>query len=188
LTPPSVWRRAAVVIASLDADTAHEVLRELDPAIRERLIREVAGRVPVSDSERRQAVREFLASDHSLAAPEPGSLDVVSRAEGDPRVAGDHRGASPLESVERLDDGALANLVRGTAREVAVLALAGAAPDFLSRVLSALSPSESQVLRDSMDKLGPMRLSDVAEAQSRLAERARTGHRDHSPAGRRRAG
>ena len=53
------------------------------------------------------------------------------------------------------------------------LALAGASQNLMDRLLSQLSPAETRQFNRAIESLGPMRLSDVEEAQQRIAELAR---------------
>ncbi|MBI2477805.1 MAG: hypothetical protein HYV60_03905, partial [Planctomycetia bacterium] len=54
--------------------------------------------------------------------------------------------------------------------KIALLALAGATPAFVGRLLKQLPTREAKSLRRRMEQLGPLRLSDIAEAQATIAE------------------
>ena len=71
--------------------------------------------------------------------------------------------------LARLDQAALATGFRAAGRELALLALVGAPPALIDRVLERLPASEAGLLRDRLDHPGPTRLSDVEEARRRIA-------------------
>jgi flagellar motor switch protein FliG len=75
-----------------------------------------------------------------------------------------------FEELARLCDSDLALVFRESDSKLALLALAGATPAFVGRLLKQLPPREAKSLRRRMERLGPLRLSDIAEAQSAIAE------------------
>jgi len=78
---------------------------------------------------------------------------------------------SPLVFAElvQLDDAALAKVVRASDPQVLVLALTAATDELIHRVLAGLPGREAKSLRRALDHIGPMRLSDVEDAQHELA-------------------
>jgi flagellar motor switch protein FliG len=71
-----------------------------------------------------------------------------------------------------LDDDALTKVLHAVETEVMVLALVGASEELVARVLRQLPFEESRTLRYALEHLGPTRLSDLEEAQQRVAEHA----------------
>ena len=71
-----------------------------------------------------------------------------------------------------LDDNSLATVLRESDPEVAILALVGATPRLVERIISKLPEAEARIVRHRLDHLGPTRLSDVEEARQRIAELA----------------
>jgi flagellar motor switch protein FliG len=91
----------------------------------------------------------------------------------DRRLAGRLRPQTcEFADLEQMDHDALATLLSAADRDVMLLALAGASLVLVDRVLGQLLPHEAKQLRHSIERLGPMRLADIDEAQRRLAERA----------------
>ncbi len=71
-----------------------------------------------------------------------------------------------------MDSASLAIVLHHADRELLTLALAGAAPQFAERVIE-LFGVEATAMRRSLANLGPLRLTDVEEAQRQLAALAR---------------
>ena len=74
-----------------------------------------------------------------------------------------------FEDLTRLDDRALATVLDNADPQVSILALAGADPRVVERLIRRLGDREGKQLRYSLANLGPIRLSDVETAQERLA-------------------
>ncbi|MDP7304092.1 MAG: FliG C-terminal domain-containing protein, partial [Pirellulaceae bacterium] len=77
-----------------------------------------------------------------------------------------------FEQLAELDDEGLAILFREVDPEVTLVALAGASSDFVDRVMRPLPPRDARTLRRRMERLGPIRLSDIAAAQREVAQAA----------------
>ena len=77
-----------------------------------------------------------------------------------------------FEQLAELDDEGLAMLFREVDPEITLVALAGASAEFVERVLHPLPPREARMLRRKMERLGPIRLSDMVAAQRELARAA----------------
>jgi flagellar motor switch protein FliG len=77
----------------------------------------------------------------------------------------------PLAFAElmRWDDRSLGAVLEQAETEIAVLALAGAEPEFTKRALAILPLAQARALRYALDHLGPTRLSDLETAQDELA-------------------
>ena len=77
-----------------------------------------------------------------------------------------------FEQLGELDDQGLAVLFSEIDPEITLLALAGASPEFVQRMMRPLLPREARTLRRKMERLGPIRLSDIAAAQREVAKMA----------------
>ena len=73
-----------------------------------------------------------------------------------------------FEDLLQADDATLATVITAADRHVATLALAGASKNVMRRIERRLPGSDWSLLRLSVDRLGPMRLSDVEAAQQQL--------------------
>ena len=74
--------------------------------------------------------------------------------------------------LARLDDATLGRVLRQASEEVVLLALLGAAEPFVHRVLELRPADEADQMRRRMENFGPIRLSDVEQAQHELAQLA----------------
>jgi flagellar motor switch protein FliG len=72
--------------------------------------------------------------------------------------------------LEQLEDAALAQVLHQSSPATAILALAGASPQFVERILGQLPAREATQLQRKMQQLGPLRLDDIERAQLRLAD------------------
>ena len=81
--------------------------------------------------------------------------------------------ASPVHSFDDLlllDDGVLGQVFRAADREIALLALLGANPILIDRVLASVGPALALELRRGMARTGTLRLRDIDEAQARIIQ------------------
>ena len=77
----------------------------------------------------------------------------------------------PLEfsALANLDNHSLAKVLGAVDPETAILALTGADRHLVDRILAQLPPAHAKTFNRRMERLGPTRLSDVDQAQRRLA-------------------
>ena len=153
----------------VDLEETHpEILREVGHALEVRLSeqvhmqrRRVAGLAAVegildasSGQDREQIFENLAALDRPLA---------------------DKLGPERLEFSELVyqDEQTLAALLTVAGRELWMLALVGAPPALLQRVLQHLPAAEAQAFRHHLHHLGPTRLSDVEESRRRIEDLAR---------------
>jgi flagellar motor switch protein FliG len=184
----------ALVLAHLPPQQAGAVLVRFEPAAQVEIIRrlvdleethpeilrEVGHALEVRLSEQVQMQRRRVAG---LAAVE-GILEASSgqdRAQIFENLAAldrplaDKLGPERLEFSELVyqDQQTLAVLLTAAGRELWMLAMVGAPPALLQRVLQLLPPAEAQAFRHHLDHLGPTRLSDVEESRRRIEDLAR---------------
>ncbi len=112
-------------------------------------------------NEARQALeRESLDNEmpESPVRLEPEAADAVS--------------LFPFDDLMQLDDRSLLNLFRQAEAKVALLALVGAKPELVLRLLKKVSRKEAKQLRNRIEKSGPVRLSDIETAQREIVRDA----------------
>lgn len=97
--------------------------------------------------------------------------DPAPRRTAAPAFAPVRRGVE-FEDLFALDDDALARVFRAAEPQIALLALAGASPDMARRILGRVSSAQARQLERQIERLGPIRLQDMARAQRHLAELA----------------
>jgi flagellar motor switch protein FliG len=174
--------RAAAVLAQLDgtlqADVIHrlidldradpEVVREIEAALESRMLEQAL-------AERRQeSGLESVARILDAAEPALRRSIVASLARHDRSLAEQFRPREfEFDDLRQLDESTLATVLAAAGMEVTRLALAGAHSDLINRILAPLRPAEAKKMRRLIERIGPVRLSDVEEAQRELARVAR---------------
>jgi flagellar motor switch protein FliG len=186
--------RAAEVMAALPAALLADVVRRLvdlrqtEPEI----VRELESALEANLTQRRPGQHFGGAAGVSAvlqaAAPAAQRQILENLADHAPDLAAQ---LSPpvamremtFEDIFRLGDFALAQVLSDVEADLLTLALAGAAPSLVQRVLDQLPRREAKLLRQALQHLGPTRLSDVEQAQRELVAAA-LRHQQHSKAGR----
>ncbi len=187
--------QAADVLASLSAGLQAQVARRLvdldeaDPEILAEVERSLEGWLSqrVHSDRRRQAGLAALGSilestdrhthrsilnnlarhDSELA----GQLDSPTSGEMISPVRLPHSPFS-FADVAELDDRSLGIVLRAAEPELIVLALAGATAELAARCVYVLGPHDGGAIRQQLNRMGPTRISDVEQAQYRLAQLA----------------
>jgi flagellar motor switch protein FliG len=172
--------RAAAVLASLEPQKQvdvirrlaaseamdPEVVREVSRALRDRLARTNAS----SAGDGVSAVAEIL--NHADYASERTVLEGLSSRE--PELADSIlRRMFEFDDILALSDVRLRAALESVAPEEIAVALRTAGPEICTKVLAALPPDEAEGVREEMEQIGPVRLSDVEAAQQRLAAAVR---------------
>ncbi len=190
--------RAGEVLVRLDAalqtdvirrlvdleETDPEVLAEVEAALETRLASQirmqrrrvaglpaVAGILDASDQRVRKEILDNLA-DCDLQLAEELGLKELAPTE------------FQFDELAQMDHHALIAVLEEADPELTILALVGAAPELIRRVLRVLPEADAEVVRERLDHLGPTRLSDVEEARRRivqLVERLATEQRIELP-------
>jgi hypothetical protein len=75
-----------------------------------------------------------------------------------------------LEWILRLTPDKLASLLSQMDSHTVLLSLAGARPDFMKRFNAMLQPADARILNDRIQRIGPLQLRDVEEAQRRIVQ------------------
>jgi flagellar motor switch protein FliG len=86
-----------------------------------------------------------------------------------PAAKGDDSVWLTFDDLLQFNDGALKAVFAETDTEVALLALTGASPRLIARILRRLAPQQAQVLRHRLEHPGPLRIRDVEQARLALA-------------------
>ena len=113
--------------------------------------------VAVSTSRPATSAKRFLPQTLPARVPEPKLAEI----------------ADPLGELNQLSDQALMSVLSSADRTVVTLALAGADESLMRRVLKSLPRNQAQQYRSQLRNIGPTRLSDMIDAQQRLAQFAR---------------
>ena len=174
--------RAAEVLAGLPSELQIEIARRLidldeaDPEIIAEIERglETWLRDRAQGDRRRAAGMAALNSILEAACPRTREHILANLADHDQQLGAtvETPPSAPANfaDVEQLSAASLKIVMQQAGTELLVLALAGARGEFVDRALELFPPAKAQVLRRALSNLGPTRLSDIEDAQQRLAE------------------
>lgn len=169
--------KAAAILAGLGQEMQVEVSRRL--AALERLDAQVQHEVQRALVER---LNEFVASRGPRAGGLARLADVLRRAGGDTeshvlqRLAQEEPDLAQslqmrmfdFEDIARMPAGRLSAALEGISREELAIALRTAGKELTQKIFSCLSTAAAKQLRAEMEKIGPVRLSEVESAQQRV--------------------
>ncbi len=153
----------------VDLEETHpEILREVGHALEVRLSEQV--------QMQRRRVAGLAAVEGILeASGSRVSAQIFENLAALDRPLADKLGPERLEFSELAyqDDETLATIFAAAGRELWMLALVGAPPPLLQRILQGLPAAEAAAFRHHLNHLGPTRLSDVEESRRRIEDLAR---------------
>jgi flagellar motor switch protein FliG len=174
--------QAGPVLARLASPQQIEVihrlidLEETDPAILEEVEQALESRLSqqVRMQRRRVAGLQAVAGILDASPQAEGAKLLQTLAAGDPMLA--ERFAPPpvdFDDLVEADGRTWSVLIEAAEPEVLMLALFGAPPAIVDRILRRMPSAEAQSVRHKLDHPGPVRLSDVEQARQELADLAR---------------
>jgi len=176
----------AVVISYLDADQAAEVLGRLEEAVRTDVmirIAELESIQPRALNELNQVIQSLIASSTSASIRKIGGVkcaaDIVNQSGADVEgvlmgsimeVDADLGAAIEEQTLEfdRLKDmnnRCIQSLLKEVSHDVLVTALKGADTDLQEKFFNNMSRRVSQALREDLEAKGPVKISEVDDAQ-----------------------
>lgn len=184
----------AIVLAFLEPGQAAEVIEKLPNEIRSDIVMRVARLTDIQQSA--LAEIESLIASKSDAAGRGGTRKVggnkvaagivnALKPERGEELLGEikERNAELSERIEEMmfvfdtllevDDRGIQALLREINNELLVVALKGCDPEISDKILGNMSKRAATLLREDMDAKGPMKLSDVEEAQKEILDVAR---------------
>jgi flagellar motor switch protein FliG len=184
----------ALVIACLDSHLGAQVLTTLPEPTQPDIVRRIAALHTIQPEALQdlEAVmqRKFKAS-ATTRASQIGGVKAAARIMNFTRTADELRILRDIRKDDRetmqaiqdnmfvfdnlvkSDDRSLQTLLRNVQNEQLILALKGADEVLRGRILGCMSTRAAGTLRDEMEALGPVRLSDVQEAQKGIIAVAR---------------
>lgn len=161
--------QADVVRRLTDLDQANpEVLREVEVALESRMLEHAL-------AERRQDTGLVWVTRILDAAEPPLRRGILSNLARHDRNLAERICPQQFQfnDLGNLDESALATVLASAGVEVARLALAGAESELVDRILASLTAPEAKKMRRMIERIGPVRLSDVEEAQREIVRVAR---------------
>ncbi|MFD0857504.1 flagellar motor switch protein FliG [Roseovarius aquimarinus] len=184
----------ALVIASLDYAQGAEVLKLLPPEVQPEIIRRIATLNTVQPDALRDleaVMRAKFKANTTLRASQIGGVKAAARIMNFTRQDMEERIMKDLRKDDKSltddisdnlfvfdyliksDERALQVVMREIESETLVLALKGADPVLRDKLLACVSQRAAANIRDEMEAMGPVRLSQVQEAQKQVISVAR---------------
>lgn len=184
----------ALVIASLDYAQGAEVLKLLPPEAQPEIIRRIATLNTVQPEalcDLEEVMRAKFKANTTLRASQIGGIKAAARImnftrqDMEERIMKDIRKEDKMLSEDiqdnlfvfdyliKSDERALQTVLREIESDMLVLALKGANPTLRDKLLSCVSQRAAANIMDEMEAMGPVRLSQVQEAQKQVITVAR---------------
>lgn len=181
----------ALILAHLDPSKAAGVLSLLPQADQVDIVLRVAkiGSIhPDVLSEIEEALMNKIQMMGTLTSAEAGGVDMVVEMlsivekkieksiltgveQEDPKLAEEIKSMMfVFEDLIKLDDKSLQLILREVDSSNLVLALKAANPTIQNRVFSNISSRAAQIIREDLEAMGPVKLSDVEQAQSEIVK------------------
>lgn len=190
---------AAVVIANLDQDVAGQVLELLPDVVQPEILHRVARLGPITP-EAVDTLRTMLAN-RTGAGGQPagvmlGGTKEAARILSGARKTTEQRVMPKLFKIDRevakaieealfvfenlldMDDKNLGTLIRNIDSDLLTRALKGVDEPTRNRFLGCMSARAADGIRDEMEARGPMKLSEVLDAQKAIIQLARALAKD----------
>jgi len=190
---------AAVVIANLDQDVAGQVLELLPDASQPEILHRVARLGPITP-EAVDTLRTMLANRSGAGGQSAGVMlggtKEAARILSGARKTTEQRVMPKLFKIDRevakaieeamfvfdnlleLDDKNLSTLIRNIDSDLLTRALKGVDEATRNRFLGCMSSRAADGIRDEMEARGPMKLSEVLDAQKAIIQLARALAKD----------
>ncbi|MEN6493500.1 MAG: FliG C-terminal domain-containing protein [Thermoguttaceae bacterium] len=145
-----------------------EILQEVEQALTSRLSEQV-------QMQRRRVAGVSAVAAILEASGQQAGMQLLDNLTIHDRSLAEKLGPERIEFAQLVsfDDRSLEAILGAAEPDVVELALVGAPPALIDRILRFLPEAEAQQVRRQLDHPGPTRLSDVEEARQRLAELAR---------------
>jgi flagellar motor switch protein FliG len=181
----------ALVLSSLTAERAAQVMDRLPLAIRPQVVRRMAVVEAVAPEVLRE-VRSALASELSSLVAEGmrrvdgriAALEILRRSPAtqqteilaaierdDPNLANELRSKLfTFEDLTRLSDRDLQSLMKDLDMKQVTVALKGGSPELREKFLKNMSSRAGELLQDDLAAMGPVKLSEVEGAQAEIAK------------------
>ena len=191
---------AAVLIANLDPEVGGKVLEQLPETVQPEILHRIAKLGPITP-EAVEALRTLIASRTGASAGPTTSLQLGGAREAakllqSARKSVEQRVMPKLFKMDReiarqieeamfvfenlleMDDKNLGTLIRNVDGDTLTRALKGVDEAVRNRILGCMSARAADGIRDDMEARGPMKLSEVLDAQKVMIQIARNLAKD----------
>ncbi len=184
----------AIVLAGLDSKKSAQVIAELPRQLATNVVTRIARMREVPQSaveELDEVLQQRFSQSGGFKVTEMGGirsaaeiLNTVNKELGQKIIEELDEKDPPLsqeiqdnmfvfENLLDIDDRGIQAIVREITSDVLVVALKGAEPELQEKIFSNMSKRAAELLRDDLEAKGPMRVSDVEEAQKQIVQTVR---------------
>ena len=184
----------ALIISYLEFALAADVLTLLPSEIQPDIVRRIATLETVEPGaikELERVMKAKFAANTSLRASQIGGVKAAAKIMNFTKTDMENRILNAIKKEDRdlmaeiqdnmfvfenlggSDDRSLQTLLRSVDQDVLVVAMKGADAQLQEKLLSCMSTRAAANLRDEMEALGPVRLTEVQEAQKQIINVAR---------------
>ena len=184
----------ALIISYLEFGLAADVLTLLPSEIQPDIVRRIATLETVEPGaikELERVMKAKFAANTSLRASQIGGVKAAAKIMNFTKTDMENRILNAIKKEDRdlmaeiqdnmfvfenlggSDDRSLQTLLRSVDQDVLVVAMKGADTQLQDKLLSCMSTRAAANLRDEMEALGPVRLTEVQEAQKQIINVAR---------------
>ena len=184
----------ALIISYLEFGLAADVLTLLPNEIQPEIVRRIATLETVEPGaikELERVMKAKFAANTSLRASQIGGVKAAAKIMNFTKTDMENRILNAIKKEDRdlmaeiqdnmfvfenlggSDDRSLQTLLRSVDQDVLVVAMKGADAQLQEKLLSCMSTRAAANLRDEMEALGPVRLTEVQEAQKQIINVAR---------------
>lgn len=184
----------ALIISYLEFGLAADVLTLLPSEIQPDIVRRIATLETVEPGaikELERVMKAKFAANTSLRASQIGGVKAAAKIMNFTKTDMENRILNAIKKEDRdlmaeiqdnmfvfenlggSDDRSLQTLLRSVDQDVLVVAMKGADAQLQEKLLSCMSTRAAANLRDEMEALGPVRLTEVQEAQKQIINVAR---------------
>ncbi len=185
----------SLIISYLDAGVAADVLVMLPEELQSDIIHRIATLETVQPdalSELERVMQLKFKTNTSLRASSVGGVKAAAQIMNFTKQNMEQRIVKNLAERDRLlakeiqesmftfdtlilmDDRSMQTLIRNVDQEVLIIALKGTEDDLKKKIFSSMSQRAAANIQDEMEVLGPLRLTEVQEAQKAIINVART--------------
>ncbi len=183
----------ALILAYMLPDKAAQVMSLLPDDIRSDVVMRMANLDPVSPEilqDIEDVIENEIKSIGALTSEQVGGIEAVAEVfnqmdkssmteilteveEQDPELADNIRSLMfVFEDLIGVDDRGIQTILKEVSNETLILALKGSSEELREKIFKNVSSRAAEMLRDDLETMGPVKLSDVETAQSEIVRTA----------------
>jgi len=164
---PASLARLSSVLNAMGQNQRQRAVRQLSQ--QNAALARRAGLLPDDDQAEQFGERQVIAFRYRI---EPKRLESKAKSAEPARSPASSASWLDFDDLAQLDDASLKAVFAACEPEVALIALTGAEPPLVNRIVRHLSPEQATVLRQRLDQPGPIRLREIEQARNELAAAA----------------